>query len=136
MCNEELDVDDGFGERCIGGHQIFDSGVLLNCCDFQIIEGRSHLLHLFKFSGLVCTKCCVPGHHPIDVAHFGEGGSPMGLPVGPCVVGKWAVFHSHQAIVMLLHARACLVPVVIMVLSEMGTPALAAKTWHFSCFLV
>ncbi len=31
-CNQELDVGDGFGEHCIGGHQVFDGGVLLNCC--------------------------------------------------------------------------------------------------------
>ncbi len=31
-CDEELDVDDGFGERCVGGHQVFDGDVLLNCC--------------------------------------------------------------------------------------------------------
>jgi hypothetical protein len=56
LCNGELDVGDGFGEHCIGGHQVLDSGVLPNCCVCQIVKGRSHLLRLFKFGGLVCTK--------------------------------------------------------------------------------
>ncbi len=38
-------------------------------------------------------------------------------------------FHLHQANVMFLYARACLVHVVIMVLSEIGTLASAEKTW-------
>ncbi len=60
----------------------------------------------------------------------------MGLPAGPCVVVTRERFHLRQADVMLPHARVCLVPVVIVVLSEMGMPALAAKIWHFSCFIV
>ncbi len=32
LCDQELDVYDGFGERCVGGHQVFDGGVLLNRC--------------------------------------------------------------------------------------------------------
>jgi hypothetical protein len=31
-CNGELDVGNCFGECCIGGHQVLDGGVLLNCC--------------------------------------------------------------------------------------------------------
>jgi hypothetical protein len=92
LCNGELDVGDGFGEHCIGGHQVLDGGVLLNCCVCQIIKGGSHLLCLFKFGGLVCTKCCVPGRHLIDVVQFGQGSSPIGLLVGPSVVGKQATF--------------------------------------------
>ncbi len=91
-CNGDLDVGNGFGEHCVDGHQVLNGGVLLSCCLCQIIKGRSHLLHLFKFSGLVCTKCCVPGHHPIDVVHFSKGSGPIGLPVGPCVVRKWMMF--------------------------------------------
>ena len=51
-CNRELDVGDGFGKHCVGGHQVLDGDVLLNCCVCQIIEIRSHLLHLFQFGGL------------------------------------------------------------------------------------
>ncbi len=50
------------------------------------------------------------------------------LQLGHVWSGSGQCFHLHQANVMLPHARACLVPVVIIVL--------AAKTWHFSCFLV
>jgi hypothetical protein len=92
LCNGELNVGNGFGERCIDGHQVLDGGVLLNCCICQIIERRSHLLRLFEFGGLVCTKRCVSGSHMIDVMHFGKGGGPMGLPVGPSVAGKWVAF--------------------------------------------
>jgi hypothetical protein len=44
--------------------------------------------------------------------------------------------HSLHASVILPVARACFVPVVTIVASEMGTPASVAKTWHFSWFLV
>jgi hypothetical protein len=92
-CNGELDVGDGCGEYCVGGYWVLDGGgILLNFHVCQIIKGRSHLLCLFKFGGLVCTKHCVPCHHLIDVAHFGKDDSPMGLPVGPCVVRKQATF--------------------------------------------
>ncbi len=87
-----MDVGDGLGERCAGGHQVHSGGVLLNCCIRQIVEGRSHLLHLFQFGCLVCAKCCVPGCHLIDVAHFGKGSSLTGLPVGPSAVRKRAMF--------------------------------------------
>jgi hypothetical protein len=90
-CNGELDVGDGIGERWIGGRKVLDGGVLLNCCVCQIIERRTHLLCLFKFGGLVHAKCCVSGSHSIDVMYFGKGGGPMGLPVGPSVVGKRAM---------------------------------------------
>ncbi len=87
-CNGELDVSDAFGERCVGGHQVLNGGVLLNGYVCQIFERRSHLLCLFKFGGLICAKPCIAGSHVIDVAHFGEGSSPMGLPVGPSVVDR------------------------------------------------
>ncbi len=51
-------------------------------------------------------------------------------------LGSGQRFYLRQANVLLLHARAFLGPVVIMVLLEMGTPSSAVKTWHFSCFLV
>ncbi len=92
LCDGELDVHNGLGEPCIGGHQVLDGGVLLNCCICQIVECRSHLLHLFEFGSLVCAKYCGPSHHPIDVAHFSKDSGPMGLPVGPCVVGKQVTF--------------------------------------------
>ncbi len=92
MCNRELDVDNCFGERCVGGHQILDGFLLLSCCICQIIERRSHLLHLFEFGGLVCANRCVSSSHSIDVANFGKDGCPMGLPVGPSVIGKQATF--------------------------------------------
>jgi hypothetical protein len=41
-CNGELDVGNGFGGHCIGGHQVLGGGVLLNWCVCQIIKGRSH----------------------------------------------------------------------------------------------
>ncbi len=84
----ELYVDDSLGERSVGGNQFLDGGALLNCCVCQIIKERSHLLHLFKFGGLVRAKCCVPSHHPIDVMHFGKGNVLMGFPVGPSLVGN------------------------------------------------
>ncbi len=91
-CNGELDVSDGFGECCVGGDQVFDGGILLNSCVCQIVERRSHLLCLVKFGGLICTKHCVAGSHAIDIVHFGIGGGPMGLPVGPSVVNNWSTF--------------------------------------------
>jgi hypothetical protein len=87
-----MDVSNGFGERYVGGHQVLDGGVLLNHRVCQIIKERSHLLCLFEFGGLVCAKRCVPGCHSIDVVYFGQGSSPIGLPVGPSVVGKQAMF--------------------------------------------
>ncbi len=87
-----MDIGNGLGERCIGGHQVLDGGVLLNCHVCWIVNGRSHLLCLFEFGSLVCSKCCVPGRHLIDIGHFGKGSNPMGLPVGPCVVRKRAMF--------------------------------------------
>jgi hypothetical protein len=38
LCNGELDVGDGFGEHCVGGHQVLDVGILLNGCVCQIVE--------------------------------------------------------------------------------------------------
>ncbi len=70
----------------------FDGGILLNGCMHQIVQGRSHLLCLVEFGGLICTKCCVAGSHAIDIAHLGKDGGPMGLPVGPSVVNNWAMF--------------------------------------------
>ena len=64
----------------------------MNCCICQIIEGRSHLLRLFKFGSLICAKRCVTGSHAIDVAHFGKGGGPMGFLVGPSLVDRRATF--------------------------------------------
>ena len=58
----------------------------------QIVERKSHLLCLVEFGSLICAKRSVPGSHAFDVLHFGKGGSPMGLPVGPSVVDKWAKF--------------------------------------------
>ncbi len=91
-CNGELDVGNGFGEHCIGGHQVLNGGILLNGCICQIVKRRSHLLCLFMFGGLICTKFCVPGSHAIDFVHFAKGGGPMGLPVAPNVVKKQAMF--------------------------------------------
>ncbi len=137
LCNGELDVGNGFGECGIGGNQIFNGGVLLNGRVCQIVKGRCHLLCLFKFGGLICTKCCLAGSHALDSMHLSKGSCPVGLPVGPSVVEDGVTFlFLCQADVMFLHARAYLVPIVTMVLSEMGTPASAAKTLHFSCFLV
>ncbi len=91
-CNGELDVGDGFGECGVGGNQVFDGGILLNGRVHQIVEGRSHLLCLVEFSGLIHTKRCVASSHVIDIAHLGKGGGPMGLPVGPSVVNDRAMF--------------------------------------------
>ncbi len=127
-CDGEPDVGDGFGEHCVSGHQVLDGGVLLNCHICQIVKGRSHLLRLFKFGGLVCAKCCV--------RILAKGADQRVFQLGYVWSGSGQRFHLCQANVMLPHARACLVPVVIMVLSEMETLASTAKTWHFSCFLV
>ncbi len=91
LCDGELDVGNGFGEHCIGGHQVLDGGILLNGCIHQIVERRSCLLCLFEFGG-ISAKCCVTGSHANDVAHFCKGSGPMGLPVGPSVVGRQAMF--------------------------------------------
>jgi hypothetical protein len=45
-------------------------------------------------------------------------------------------FHSLQPSVMLPLESACLEPVVTINLSRIGTPASAAKTWHFSSLQV
>ncbi len=37
-CDGEFDVGNGFGEHCVGGHQVLDGSVLLNCCVCQIVE--------------------------------------------------------------------------------------------------
>jgi hypothetical protein len=92
LCDGELDVGNGFGERCVGGYQVLNGGILLNGCICQIVKRRSHLLCLVKFGSLICTKRCVAGSHAIDVTHFGNGGSSMCLPVGPSVVNRWAMF--------------------------------------------
>jgi hypothetical protein len=91
-CNGEFDVGDCFGEPCIGGQKILNGGILLNGCVHQIVEVRSHLLCLVEFGSLICAKRSVPGSHAFDVLHFGKGGSPMGLPVGPSVVDRRAKF--------------------------------------------
>ncbi len=90
-CNGELDVDYGFGEHCVGDHQVLYGGILLNGCICKIVKRRSHLLCLFELGGLSSATCYVPSSHAIDVAHFGKGGGPMGLPVGPSVVNRWAM---------------------------------------------
>ncbi len=92
MCNGELDVGNGFGECGIGGDQVFDGGILLNGHVCQIVKGRCHLLCLFEFGSLICTKRCITSSHAIDIAHLGKGGGPMGLPVGPSVVNDRATF--------------------------------------------
>ncbi len=71
---------------------ILDGGILLNGCVCQIVKRRSRLLCLVQFVNLICTKCCVAGSHAIDVMHFGKGGGPVGLPVGPNVANRWAMF--------------------------------------------
>jgi hypothetical protein len=91
-CKGVLDVSNGFGEHCIGGHQVLNGDILLNGCICQIVMRRSHLLCQFEFGSLICTKRCVSGSHAIDVLHFSKGGSSMGLQVGPSVVEKWAMF--------------------------------------------
>jgi hypothetical protein len=94
LCNRELDFSNGFGEHCVGGHQVFDGVILLNGCICQIVERRSHLLCLFELGGLICTKHCVAGSHATetDVTHFGKGSSTMGHPVGPSAVDRRATF--------------------------------------------
>ncbi len=39
-CNGVLDVGNGFGECCVDGHQVFDSGILLNGCGLQDCQGE------------------------------------------------------------------------------------------------
>jgi hypothetical protein len=92
LCNGELDVRDCFGECGVGGDWFFDDGVFLNGRVHQIVEGRWHLLCLFEFGSLICTKRCLAGSHTIDIAHLSKGGSPVGLPVGPSVVKDRAMF--------------------------------------------
>ncbi len=53
LCNGKWDVGDGFGERCVGGHQVLNGGILLNGCICQIVKRRNHLLCLFEFGGLI-----------------------------------------------------------------------------------
>jgi hypothetical protein len=91
-CNGELDVGNGFGECGICGDQVFNGGVLLNGHVCQIVEGRCHLLNLFEFGGLICTKRRLAGSHAIDVTHLGKGGGPVGLLVGPSVVKDRVTF--------------------------------------------
>ncbi len=91
-CDGKLDVGNGFGERCVGGHRVLNGGILLNDCVYKIVKRRSHLLFLIKFGGLISAKRCVSSSHAIDDAHFGKGGGPMGLPVGPSVVERQATF--------------------------------------------
>ncbi len=92
LCNEELGVGNGFGECGIGGDQVFDGGVLLNGRICQIVEGRCHLLCLYKFDSLIRTKHCLISSHAIDTVHLGKGSGPVGLPVGPSVVNDRATF--------------------------------------------
>ncbi len=91
-CDGELDVGNCFGECGIGGDQIFDGSVLLIGRVHQIVKERCHLLCLFEFSGLICTKRCLAGSHATDIAHLGIGGGLVGLPVGPSVVKDRAMF--------------------------------------------
>ncbi len=58
----------------------------LNGCVCQIVEGRYHLLCLFEFGSLICTKRHFAGSHAIDIMHLGKGSGPVGLPVGPSVI--------------------------------------------------
>ena len=68
LCDGELDVGDGFGECGVGGNQVFNGGILLNGHVCQIVKGRSHLLCLVEFGGLICTKRCVASSHAIDTS--------------------------------------------------------------------
>jgi hypothetical protein len=79
LCNGELDVGDGFGECGVGDDQVFDGGIIFSGRICQIVKGRHHLLCLFEFGGLICTKCCIPGSHAIDIPHLGKGGSPISI---------------------------------------------------------
>jgi hypothetical protein len=102
LCDGELDVSNGSGECGVGGNQVFDGGALLNGCIPQIVKVRYHMLYLFEFGGLICTKRSLSGSHAIDIAHLGKGGSSVGLPVGPSVVKDRATFpfapgHHHVA---------------------------------------
>ncbi len=54
----------------------------------QFVKGRSYLLCLVEFGGLICTKRCLAGSHAIDIVHLSNGGSLMGLPVGPSVIDE------------------------------------------------
>ncbi len=113
MCKGELDVGNGFGERCVGGHQVLNGIVFLNCCVCQIIERRSHLLRLFEFGGLICTKLVSPAAIQLMLRISAKVAFQWHFQLGQMWSRSGQYFHLRQANVMLLHARVCLVPVVI-----------------------
>ena len=76
----------------------------------------------------VGPECHLGCHHVVDVPHLGKGCSPVHPPIKPGVVGHRAASPLLHTRVMFLVARACFVPVVTIVASEMGTPASVAKT--------
>jgi hypothetical protein len=55
-CDGELDVNNGFGEHSVSGHQVLDGGIFLIVCIQHIFDRRSHLLCLFEFGSLICAK--------------------------------------------------------------------------------
>jgi hypothetical protein len=87
-----LDVGNGFGECGVGDNQVFNGGIILNGCICQTVKGLSHLLCLFEFGGLICTKRCLASSHIVDIAHLGKGCGPMGLLVGPSEVNDRVTF--------------------------------------------
>jgi hypothetical protein len=128
LYNGELDVGDGFGECSIGGNPVIGGGVLLNGCVHQIFEGKCHLLCLFKFGGMICTKLHLAGSHAIDIAHLGKGGSPVGFPVGPSVVDDRVTFLLAPGQHHVATRQGMLGSCGDHVSLEMGTPEMAAKT--------
>jgi hypothetical protein len=136
LCDGELDVGNGFGECGVGGDQVFDGGILLNGRVCQIVQGRSHLLCLFEFGGLICTKRCLAGSHAIDIMHLCKGGGPMGLPVGPSGVDDRVTFPITPGQCYVATRQGMLGTCGDHAFFGDGDTGISGKDLHFPCFLM
>ena len=102
--------------------EALDGFVFLDGGQGQVVEGVDHLV-----GKLVAVRDesgmggeFTPGQ-ALDGLLFLEGTGPVCLPGEPGAVDAWMRFHSFQASVKAPHWRACLVPVVTIVSSEIWT---------------
>jgi hypothetical protein len=121
---------------CIGGHQVVDSGILLIYAFAKLSSEEAICCTCSSLEAWLAPNDVSPAVMWLMSHILAKAAVQRVFQFGHVRSGSRGRFHLHQANVMLLHARACLVPVVIINSLEMGAPASAAKIWHFSCFLV
>ncbi len=80
-----IGVSQGFCETFFGSNEFIDGVVFLDSGVGKVVERYDHLGFLVAGGGLVCERA-IAGGHAVDAAQFGEGCSPVRLPVVPGLV--------------------------------------------------